>query len=246
MAHHRFVFIGGLHRSGTSVIFRCLREHPLISGFVNTGVPEDEGQKLQSIYPPARAHGGPGKFGFEPEAHLTDTSDLITSGNRLRLFAEWKRYWDLKKPVLLEKSPPNLIRMRFLQELFLNSYFLIVTRHPIAVSYATQKWSNTSLPELVKHWLVCHEKFEQDRQHIRRLFVLKYEDFVEKPQALLDTIYSFLGLPPYLNQIEIHSSINEKYLEQWRMHQNETLSEDSRLQYEKRVAAFGYNLEVAL
>jgi hypothetical protein len=250
VGHHRFVFIGGLHRSGTSVIFRCLREHPSISGFENTGVPEDEGQHLQSVYPPARAYGGPGRFGFKPEAHLTDTSGLITSGNRLRLLAEWNKYWDLKKPVLLEKSPPNLICTRFLQELFPNSYFLIVTRHPIPVSYATQKWSGTSLPELINHWLVCHEKFDQDRQQIRRLFVLRYEDFVEKPQTVLDRIYSFLGLPPYLNRIEVRSSVNEEYLKRWRgIYQNDTLSEGCveaariRLQYERRVAAFGYSVD---
>ncbi len=212
MEHHRFVFIGGMHRSEKSVIFRWLSEHALISGLENTDVPQDEGQHLQSIYPPARTYGGPGKFGFEPEAHLTDTPELISSGNRLRLFAEWKRYWGQRKPVLLENSPPNLIRTRFLQKLFPNSCFFIVTRHPIAVSYETQKWSNTALPELIKHWLVCHEKFEQDRQYIRRLFVLKYENFVEQPQAVSDTIYSFLSLSHYLNRIEVRSSVNEKYL----------------------------------
>jgi Sulfotransferase family len=246
---HRFVFIGGLHRSGTSVVFRCLREHPRISGFANTGVDEDEGQHLQSVYPTALTHGGPGRFGFHPDAHLTETSDLVSEDNRLRLFAEWERYWDLERPVLLEKSPPNLIRTRFLQELFPNSYFVIVVRHPVAVAYATQKWSNTSLPQLIEHWLVCHERFEQDRQHIRRLLVLKYEDFVEKPQAALDEIYSFLGLPSSLYQLEVRLNVNEEYLKQWREYQSDTLSGGCieaamvKLQYEKRIAAFGYSLD---
>lgn len=192
---HRFVFVGGVHRSGTSAVFRCLREHPLISGFKNTGVPEDEGQHLQSVYPPATAYGGPGKFGFNPGAHLTEASDLVTDDNRLRLFAEWKKYWDLEKSVHLEKSPPNLVRTRFLQELFPNAYFIIMIRHPIAVSYSTQDWINAPLDKLIEHWLVCHERFEQDRQRIRRLFVLKYEDFVERPQAALGAIYSFWVCP---------------------------------------------------
>src|SRR5918998_1575554 len=199
--NHRFLHIGGLHRSGTSTVFRCLREHPLISGFNDTGATEEEGQHLQSVYPPATAYGGPGRFGFHPEAHLTEDSDLITAHNRLRLFEEWKRYWDLAKPVLLEKSPPNLIRARFLQELFPNSYYVIVTRHPIAVSYATQKWSYTSLAELIEHWLVCHEKFRQDKQYLRRFLVLRYEDFVAHPQSALGKIYSFLNLPDHSNAI---------------------------------------------
>jgi hypothetical protein len=163
--------------------------------------------------------------------------------------AEWKRHWDLENTVLLEKSPPNLIRTRFLQELFPNSYFVIVIRHPIAVSYATQKWSYTSLAELIEHWLVCHEKFEQDRQHIRRLLMLKYEDFVEKPQAVLEMIYSFLELPKCSNRIEVRSGVNEEYLEKWRRYQNDPLAEGSveaasiKHQYERRVNAFGYRLD---
>ena len=35
----RMVFVCGLHRSGTSVVHRCLREHPEVSGFSDTGVP---------------------------------------------------------------------------------------------------------------------------------------------------------------------------------------------------------------
>jgi Sulfotransferase family len=248
--NHRFLYIGGLHRSGTSTLFRCLREHPLISGFNDTGATEEEGQHLQSVYPPATAYGGPGRFGFHPGAHLTEASDLVTADNRLRLFDEWKAYWDLAKPVLLEKSPPNLIRARFLQELFPNSYFVIVTRHPIAVSYATQKWSYTSLAELIEHWLVCHERFRQDEEHLKRLLVLRYEDFVEQPQTALRKIYSFLNLPNHSNAIEVREDVNEQYLRLWRTGQDGALSGDRietdgiKSQYERRVAAFGYTLDV--
>ena len=76
------VFVGGLHRSGTSLLHRCLAEHPDASGFRGTGVPEDEGQHLQSVYRPARAHGGPGRFGFDPGAHLTEESPLVSDENR--------------------------------------------------------------------------------------------------------------------------------------------------------------------
>src|SRR4051812_31203825 len=57
-AAQRLVFVGGLHRSGTSLVHRCLADHPRASGFRNTGVWEDEGQHLQTVYRPAGSHGG--------------------------------------------------------------------------------------------------------------------------------------------------------------------------------------------
>ena len=86
---HRFVFVGGLHRSGTTLLARCLAEHPEVSGFSGTRAPEDEGQHLQNVYQPGRAHGGPGRFGFDPEAHLTETSALVSDASRARLLEQW-------------------------------------------------------------------------------------------------------------------------------------------------------------
>jgi hypothetical protein len=248
---HRFVFVGGLHKSGTSLVARCLAEHPLISGFSNTGVPEDEGQHLQTVFLPASAYGGPGKFGFHPQAHLTEASELVTDENRTRLQAEWGSHWDLTKPVFLEKSPPNLIRTRFLQALFPEASFVIVMRDPVAVAYATQKWSRTGIDSLIEHWLVCHEIFERDRPHIRRLCVVRYEDIVEQPQPSLDRIFSFLDVDSVTCGIEVRPEVNAVYLQRWR---EDTLRSSTRDQpdvlrirqgYEERAAAFGYQLGLA-
>src|SRR5919109_2236774 len=101
IAHHRFIFVCGLHRSGTSVLFRSLRDHPEVSGFHCTPSPEDEGMHLQTIFLPSGRYGGAGEFGFHPEAHLTESSRLVSEANRRKLFSEWGRYWDLSKKYLL-------------------------------------------------------------------------------------------------------------------------------------------------
>ena len=103
MQNHRFIFVCGLHRSGTSILFKSLRDHPEVSGFHNTNSPEDEGMHLQTVYKPSGAYGGAGKFGFNPELHLTEASPLVTEENRKKLFEEWTPYWDLSKQYLLEK-----------------------------------------------------------------------------------------------------------------------------------------------
>jgi len=237
---YQFVFIGGLHKSGTSLLFKCLRNHEQVSGFHDTGVSQDEGQHLQNVYPPARIYGGPGKFGFRPEAHLTETSNLVTEDAAQALFDQWSGYWDLNMPVLLEKSPPNLLKTRYLQALFPNAYFIILLRHPIAVSLATQRWSRTPIYRLFDHWLACHQLFDGDRSNLKNLFIVKYEDFVAYPEQALRCVYQFLGLDYASPGMEIRSDVNGEYIRRWK--KNGIYTTALSCAYEKRVNCFGYSL----
>ncbi len=74
--NHKHIFIIGLHRSGTTALAEILSSHDLISGFKNTNVPKDEGQHLQTVYPTGKMQGGPGKFGFNNESYLNESSKL--------------------------------------------------------------------------------------------------------------------------------------------------------------------------
>lgn len=252
MNQHRFVFVCGLHRSGTSLLFRSLRDHPLLSGFQNTGSPEDEGMHLQTVYPPSGRYGGAGEFGFHAEAHLTEDSPLVSEENRRRLFHEWARYWDLEKPYLLEKSPPNLIRARFLQAMFPDSYFIVLLRHPLAVSYATRAWYRRfrvywrSLSRILEHWLVCHEIFLADRPYLKRVMILTYENFVADPSAWLNNVYTFLGVEPVPVRQTVLTGVNEKYFAMWRREQQNPFTRwQARSlirRLEPRVRRFGYSL----
>jgi sulfotransferase family protein len=251
---HPFAILGGLHRSGTTLLFRMLREHPEISGFANNqdanewlGA-EDEGQYLQSVYPPAIFWGGPGKFAFSPDANLTEESEFLTEESKAQLPLEWFPFFDLSKRFLLEKSPPNILWTRFLQGIFPNSWFVIIERHPVAVSLATEKWSPTGLPSLVEHWLVAHETFEKDRPHLKRVMTVKYETLISQPLPTLTTIYKFLGLEPHpTTTFEATSTHNDKYFAQWRKlgqdPQSSAAIQECIDKYEARVRAFGYSLQ---
>lgn len=212
--NHRFLFIGGLHRSGTSVIHQLLREHSATSGFEDTGVPEDEGQHLQSVFAPAHALGGPGGFAFDPRAHLTEDSPLATAENRATLLREWGAYYRLDRPVLLEKSPPNLVRARFFQALFPNAAFLFIVRHPIAVALATRKWTDASLLELLLHWHVAYSIMQSDLPQLRRCAVMRYEDLVAAPQAGCDRICELMGVERFTPR-QAMVNHNAKYFAQW-------------------------------
>jgi hypothetical protein len=245
----RLVFLGGMHRSGTSLLHRCLSDHPDISGFHDTGVPEDEGQHLQSVYLPAAAYGGPGRFAYDPKAFLDEHSPLVTADNALQILREWARYWDMSRRLLLEKSPPNLVRSRFLQALFPGCRFVMVLRHPVAVAYATQKWTPGDLVgRLIEHWLLCHEAFERDRPLLQHVHVLRYEDFVKNPQTELDAIHRFLGVPSQPLQRQVEEDVNSRYLKKWRGRSSSWLTRPYVRhvvgKYEDRVRRFGYSLMI--
>lgn len=247
---HRYIFVGGLHRSGTSLIAQCLAAHPQVSGFSDTGVPQDEGQHLQSVYPPAKVHGGPGRFGFDPSSYLDETAPLATETHRQQLEREWGEHWDLSKPYLLEKSPPNLIRSRFLQALFPDAYFIMVLRHPLVVALATQKWCSLPVHRLVEHWLVCHEALHADLPHLRHVKVVRYERFVEAPEDTTHDLFSFLELPPVATQQSIQRTLNARYVRRWRDQAKRSVwhrvyRSYLRWNYEDRLRHFGYALDVA-
>ena len=94
MEDKKFIFISGLHRSGTSLFYKILNEQENFSGLTNTNEIEDEGQFVQSVYLPAYKFGGVGKFGFNKESQLNETSILINEKNRQKLFKEWSRFWN--------------------------------------------------------------------------------------------------------------------------------------------------------
>lgn len=241
----KIIFVGGLHRSGTTMLQLALREHPMISGFRDTGVPENEGQFLQSVYFPRSQ---PGAFGFDQSAHMTEDNVLVTGENRQKVFSSWSRYWDMSRPFLMEKSPPNLIRMRFLQAMFPNAYFIIMIRHPVPSAFLTREWTGAgagaltrilkrrrkctpgfavrllfrrTLWSLMDHWATCHDMFLADRKNIKRLYVLKYEDVVKNPDKCLREIYGFLDVKYHRerfhgeNYERIRTDVNERCFSMW-------------------------------
>jgi hypothetical protein len=245
--NRKYLFVCGLQRSGTSILARNIASMANCTSFRNTGVMEDEGQYLQDVYPNADEYGGSGKFGFNPRAHLTETSELLTPQNITKLKASWHSHWENTKSIFLEKTPGNLLMTRFLQAAFPNSYFIVIKRHPVCTSMATQKWSITSLHSLFEHWLHCYSVFQQDKMHLHRVYELRYEDYVADPNRFHHEIASFIDTTVPVSGMEALSSHpNEAYLRRW-----SDLLLNSRFKfyykyiaqkYEPRFAQFEYSL----
>uniref|UniRef100_A0A7S1TXV3 Uncharacterized protein n=1 Tax=Phaeomonas parva TaxID=124430 RepID=A0A7S1TXV3_9STRA len=173
VGNHTLLFVGGPHRGGTTILWKKLREHPEIAGFGDkVGADMSEGIFMQTVYPQfgigaeinagrmqgrgtIKANGdldtrGLGRYMFNPDAHITEDSNLVNAENRMDLFNQWSYFWpvhDASKRVFLEKSPPNMMISRFLQALFTvpgaDVRFIFITRHPIANAMAHHAWLAT-------------------------------------------------------------------------------------------------------
>jgi hypothetical protein len=206
------VFLGGLHRSGTTLLASVLATHPEISAFQDTGAPMDEGEHLQTVLPTDEHHGGPGRFAFSADAHMT----AIFEADAVALRAQWERYWDLSCPVLLEKSPPNLLRFRALQQAFPRSAFILIKRHPIPVSLSTRKWTPAlTMEQLLRHWVHAYDLASADVPFLRRVMVLHYEDLIGDPAGTLSGVADFLGISPAFDLTGVDRKGNEPYFGRW-------------------------------
>ncbi|MBF9034309.1 sulfotransferase [Rhodobacterales bacterium HKCCE2091] len=193
MIDHRYLFIGGLHRSGTSLVARMAGSLPGVASIRGAPVPENEGVYLQGAIPHTARHGMPMHFATDPAQHLVEgcALDRLETGQRLE--ADWEP-WFGPGHWRVEKSPVNLTRMRLMQQLFPLAQFVVVTRHPQAVAAAVSKWVDAPEVALVEHWIAAHDLVRQDMDHLHSVLVLRYEDLVAAPRRTLSVLAAFLDL----------------------------------------------------
>ena len=174
-----------------------------------------EGAFLQSVMPtfgigqevrrPRHQLDGLGRFAFSASAHLTEASPLNSAASSLALAREWGYYWNLSRRVLLEKTPSNMLTSRLLQALFAPAaQFIFISRHPIAVALAHQRWRDCKkdpLSQLTLHWVVSHLILAHDRPHLAAATMLRYEDLVADLEGCISEVWTWLGLPPTLEPL---------------------------------------------
>ncbi|MCF7779666.1 sulfotransferase [Sulfitobacter sp. M220] len=191
MTPHRYVFVGGLHRSGTSLVARLIGDLPGVSAINAAPVPEKEGVYLQGAIPHTARHGTPMHFATDPAQHHIEGSDFDRLETQMRLQRDWAPYF-AEAPWRVEKSPVNLTRMRLYQQLFPLSQFVVVTRHPEAVAAATSKWVDMDHATMMDHWLHAHDIVQQDLAYLHAVMTVRYEDLVADPTATLARLAAFL------------------------------------------------------
>ena len=201
--------MGGLQRSGTTWL-EGLVASPLVSGlsFDNVHLSEYESQQpwtlqnhtqayfemvvrfggvegkfVQNVYPYSYLvrDVGTGGRGF-PGSLLPTAADASADSSR-RLYQQWSLFWDTTRPVLLEKTPENLLMGPYLQASFgaQTSRFVFVMRHPLVWALAIEKWvfaefsSLRTVEERIGFWFDCMSRTVAQLPTLRDALLLQLE-----------------------------------------------------------------------
>ena len=177
-------------------------------------VPENEGQHIQNVYPSGRKTGGQIRYAFNAKSHMTEQSEYVSDENRRAIFNAWAKYWDTRRPMLLEKSPPHTLKMRFFQHLFTRqrTRFIMTIRHPLGYAHfhytKTTKKGNLKKDcgaRYIEHWLSVYRIALQDMPALESIAVVQFEDFLahgkDVAQGYVAELERFLQLNP---EIQLH------------------------------------------
>ena len=125
---------------------------------------------------------------------MTELSPELTPASVARLRAQWRSHWNTSQRLLVEKSPPDLLRTRFLAAVFPPAWFAVIIRHPLAVC----KRVKPPAARLVcaQNWLAGYEGALRDVSEGRlTAHVAYYEDWAARPIREMERLSAELGLP---------------------------------------------------
>jgi hypothetical protein len=162
-----------------------------------------EGIMKNTVYgmPDGRSGKGNTLFANDPENYWTREHPLCTVKNRRKLDKEWGAWMKPNVDVWLEKSPPHLTRIDFLNHLFPNARYLHIMRHPIPVAMAAMRWStkagDPTFSQRLAHSCLCLDVATKQLATVPkgRFLRFRHEEFCKKTTQVLTACQEFIGVP---------------------------------------------------
>ena len=122
--------------------------------------------------------------------------------------AAWEHYWDPTKPVLLEKSPPNIVRANAIAEHFVPAQFVIMVRNPYAHAEGLMRRNEWPLRRAANFALMCLRTQAENAASLTDTLVFTYEDLVADPPSACAQLAAFQPALDDMNpeaSFEVHS-----------------------------------------
>jgi hypothetical protein len=202
----KWVFIVGTYNSGNTLLHRILAAHP------DVGVLPTEGQFLTAELATPSSHGLRRLWALKPELFYLDENSNAPI-DVLKLKRQWGIHFnDVTKPVLLEKTPTNAARTRWLQNHFERAHFIGIVRNGYAVAEGIRRKEGHPVDVAALVWARSNEIMLRDFEKLEHRILIRYEALTESFDASMDEVWSFLELePPKESLAERIWRVHEQY-----------------------------------
>ena len=206
----KWVFLVGCYNSGTTLLAEVLGRHPEISALPT------EGHFITDQFIKDYEIGLPRMWVDREDIFMMDESSTGPDPDRIK--KEWGMRLDTSKPVLLEKSPPNVSKMRWLNRYFDNPVFIGVIRNGYAVAEGISRKakpkhrpSGWPIEKSAYQWKRSNEVMLESAEYVNRFKLITYEEFTENTGSVLDEVTDFLGISPFSRDVMYQNwSIHER------------------------------------
>lgn len=189
----KWLFVVGCYNSGTELLMKMLGSHPAISSL------PDEGQFLTDTFKSDYQLGLPRMWVLREDLFRLTEQDA--GPDHVRLKREWLMRLDRRRPIFLEKSPPNAARTRWLQAHFENAHFIAIVRNGYAVAEGIRRKANPHhlragwpLRLCARQWARSNEVLLEDASYLQHVKWIRYEDLTAAPEQQLAGVLEFLGI----------------------------------------------------
>lgn len=178
---HEYLFVLCPPFSGSTVLWKLLGTSPAVSTLPH------EGQALDGVREFMRAEP------WNPEKRMP----------WFEIKAIWEKHWDLRKPILLEKSPPNIARAFEIEKVFQPAAFVAMIRNPYAFCESHRRRLGHDVQIAAGKW-ITHAAYQiKNITGLKKLTYFTYERFTENAPQIKAQILKFM---PALQDIDITQS----------------------------------------
>ena len=170
-----YLFITLPNNSGSTLMFDLIATSPNVATLTKQSGHTLEGHDVVRDHMPH-----PGKLDDQPVRTFTEAADYFTNPSRYNweeIKKGWHGLWDMSKPVLLEKTPNNCLKVQLLAKYMQPAKFIIGMREPYSFCHSMLSYHVHDVKRSARHWMKCAEaQIDNMNKLYSQCILINYED----------------------------------------------------------------------